>query len=91
MCGRIIILIPKLMSDTTLELYNALIEAGIDRQRAERVAELVISREEAKHLATKSDIAGLRADLRVITARLNLLSALSVGIFVSVLASFFVG
>ncbi len=57
---------------------------------AERVAELVISREEAKHLATKSDVADLRADLRVITARLNLLSALNVGIFVSVLATFVV-
>ena len=79
------------MSDTTLELYNALIEVGIEKKRAERVAELVISREEAKHLATKSDIADLRADLRVIAARLNLLSALSVGIFVSVLASFIVG
>lgn len=74
------------MSDTTLELYNALIEAGIEKKRAERVAELVISREEAKHLATKSDV----ADLRVITARLNLLSALNVGIFVSVLATFVV-
>ncbi len=79
------------MSDTTLELYNALIEVGIEKKRAERVAELVISREEAKHLATKSDIADFRADLRVITARLNLLSALSVGILVSVLATFIVG
>ena len=79
------------MSDTTLEIYNALIEAGIGKERAERVAELVISREEARHLATKSDIAELRADLRVVTARLNLLSALSVGIFVSVLATFVVG
>jgi len=78
------------MSDTTLEIYNALIEAGIEKKRAERVAELVISREEARHLATKSDIGDLRADLRVITARLNLLSALSVGIFVSVLATFIV-
>jgi hypothetical protein len=75
------------MSDTTLELYNALLEAGIEKKRAERVAELVISREEARHLASKSDI----ADLRVITARLNLLSALCVGIFVSVLATFVVG
>ena len=79
------------MSDTTLELYNALIEAGIEKKRAERVAELVISRDEARHLATKSDIADLRADLRVITARLNLLSALSIGIFVSVLVTFVVG
>ena len=79
------------MSDTTLELYNALIDAGIEKKRAERVAELVISREETKHLATKSDVADLHADLRVITARLNLLSALSVGIFVSVLATFIVG
>jgi hypothetical protein len=78
------------MSETTLELYNALIEAGIEKKRAGRVAELVISREEARHLATKSDIADLRADLRVITARLNLLSALSVGIFVTLIASYLV-
>ena len=84
-------LIATSMSDTTLEIYNALIEAGIGKKRAERVAELVISREEARHLASKSDIAELRADLRVITARLNLLSALSVGIFVSVLATIIVG
>ena len=79
------------MSDTTLELYNALIEAGIEKKRAERVAELVISRDEVRHLASKSDIADIRADLRVITARLNLLSGLSVGIFVSVLVAFVVG
>jgi hypothetical protein len=78
------------MSDPTPELYSALIEAGIEKKRAEPVAELVISREEAKHLATKSDIADLRAGHRVITARLNILSALCVGIFVSVLASFIV-
>ncbi len=79
------------MSDVTLELYNALIEAGIERERAERVAELIMSKEDAKRLASRSDIDSVRADLRLVTARLNLLSALCIGIFVSVIATFVVG
>ena len=78
------------MSEATLELYTALIEAGIEKKRAERVAELVVSREDARSFATKSDVAEVRSDLRVITTRLNLLSALSVGIFASVLATLIV-
>jgi len=51
------------MSSATLEIYNALIEAGVDKEKAEAAAKAVISREEAKTLATKSDLVELRAQL----------------------------
>ncbi len=44
------------MSSATLELYNALIEAGVDKEKAEAAAKAVVSREEAKELATKTDL-----------------------------------
>ena len=85
------------MSTTAIELYNALVDAGIEKKRAEHVAKSVLSKEEAQSFATKSDIAELRSDiaelrseLRVQIARINLLTALNVGIFVAVLANFVV-
>lgn len=51
------------MSTATLELYNALVEAGVDKDRAEAAARAVISREMAKEFATKSDIVELRSNL----------------------------
>lgn len=44
------------MSITSIELYDALILAGVDKDKAEKAATAVISREEAAHLATKADI-----------------------------------
>ncbi len=49
------------MTNTTFELYDALIAAGVDKDKAEKAAKAVISREESKELATKSDIAGIAA------------------------------
>ena len=51
------------MSVSTIELYNALIEAGVDKEKAEAASKAVISREEAKTLATKADINSLRAEM----------------------------
>jgi hypothetical protein len=51
------------MSSATLELYNALIEAGVDKDKAEAAAKAVISREDAKNFATKSDLIELRSQL----------------------------
>ena len=51
------------MSVSTIELYNALIEAGVDKEKAEAASKAVISREEAEILATKSDINSLRAEM----------------------------
>ena len=79
------------MSATSIELYNALIDSGIDRKRAERVAQAVVSKEDAKRFATKADIADLRSDLRVQTARITIVIALNVGILAAVLATFIVG
>lgn len=79
------------MSATSIELYNALVDSGIDKKRAERVAQIVVSKEDAKSFATKADIADLRTDLRVQTARITIVIALNVGIFAAVLATFIVG
>jgi hypothetical protein len=51
------------MSSATLELYNALVEAGVDKEKAEAAAKAVISREEAKTFTTKSDLIELRSQL----------------------------
>ena len=79
------------MSATSIELYNALVDSGIDRKRAERVAQAVVSKEDAKSFATKADIVDLRSDLRVQTARITIVIALNVGILAAVLATFIVG
>ena len=78
------------MSATSIELYNALGDSGIEKERAERVAQIVVSKEDAKNFATKSDIVDLRSDLRVQTARITIVIALNVGIFAAVLATFIV-
>lgn len=51
------------MSSATIELYNALIEAGVDKNKAEQAAKAVISREEATTFATRGDIADLKAEI----------------------------
>jgi hypothetical protein len=58
------------MSSATLELYNALIEAGVDKDKAEAAAKAVISREETKEFATKSDIALLKTDITEVRSQL---------------------
>ncbi len=51
------------MSSATLELYNALIDAGVDKEKAEQASKAVITRAEAQVFATKSNIVELRADM----------------------------
>ena len=51
------------MSITSIELYDALILAGVDKDKAEKAARAVISREEATGLATRADIVNLAAKL----------------------------
>ena len=79
------------MSITSIELYNALVDSGIEKGRAERVAQIVVSKEDAQNFATKADIVDLRSDLRVQTARITIVIALNVGILAAVLATFIVG
>ncbi len=51
------------MSSATLEIYNALIEAGVDKVKAEAAAKAVVSREEAREFATKSDVSLLKSEI----------------------------
>ena len=45
------------MSNATLEIYNALIEAGVSKDTAEAAAKTVITRQEAKDiLVTKAEM-----------------------------------
>jgi len=49
------------MSATTIDLYTALVNAGINKEDAEAAAKAVISREEAlERLASKSDLVVLK-------------------------------
>ena len=48
---------------TSVTLYTALVDAGIKKEVAQRVADEVITREQAKEFATKTDIAKLKTDL----------------------------
>lgn len=51
------------MTAAGLTLYKALVRAGIDEDIARRVSEEVITRDEAKHFATKADVSELKATL----------------------------
>lgn len=73
------------MSQVTYELYNALIQIGFDKQLASKVSKLINDREETGNFATKADINDLKTEARVITARLNMLTALNITIFASIL------
>lgn len=53
------------MTSTTLDIYDLLVEAGIDQAKARPLAKEILSRDEAKQvLATKNDIARVEDRLR---------------------------
>lgn len=52
------------MSSITVDLYNALIEAGVDKDKAQRVTDMIVTRDDAAHFATKADVSELKADLQ---------------------------
>ena len=52
------------MTTATLEIYNALIDAGVQQEKAEAAAKAVISRQEAKEmLASKEDLGRLETQI----------------------------
>ena len=57
------------MSSATIELYNALVSAGVEKEKASQVANDVVTRDDAQNFATKSDIANLKADLAALETR----------------------
>ena len=61
------------MSTTTINLYNALIQAGIDAETAKLVSE---------------EITGRNEDIRILTARVNLLIGINTAVFAGVIALF---
>lgn len=75
------------MKTATLELYNALLEVGIKKEKAENVAQLVISRAEAKEFATKQDVTELKSELRILRVHLYFLELITVGIFVGLVTN----
>ena len=58
------------MSSATLELYKALVSAGVDETKAKKIAEDVITRDNAKHLAFKVDIADIKTEISTLETRL---------------------
>ena len=58
------------MSSATLELYKALVSAGVDETKAKQVAEDVVTRDDAIHLASRVDIAGIKTEISNLEARL---------------------
>lgn len=74
------------MTTVALSLYEALTKAGIDEEIARRVSEDVVTRDEAKHFATKADITNLKADLS--TDVTNAKSSLERFIFTALVTQF---
>jgi len=64
------------MTITTIELYDALITAGVDKEKAEKAAKAVLSRDEANGLAMKTDIAAIIS--RIDQARAELFKFMAV-------------
>jgi len=60
------------MATATIRLYKALVQAGIDEETARQVSEEVITSEDAKAFATKSDLAELKSSLIVWMVGLHL-------------------
>ena len=51
------------MSTNTLDIYNLLVSAGIDKDKAEPLARELVTRADAAEFATKSDIASLKVEI----------------------------
>lgn len=51
------------MTTNTLDIYNLLINAGIEKDKAEPLARELVTRSDAAEFATKSDIASLKVEI----------------------------
>jgi len=47
---------------STIELYNALVKAGVEDQKAKAVSESLVTFDDAKHFATKEDIEKFKSE-----------------------------
>ena len=64
---------------SSIDLYNALRSAGVDDALARSAADHVLSVEDAKHLATKADVAEVKAALGELKADLTWRIILAMG------------
>jgi len=52
------------MSSATIEIYNTLVAAGIDKEKAEHLASEILTKTEAKEvLATKADLVAMKTSI----------------------------
>ncbi len=58
------------MTSATIELYNALVKAGVEDAKAKQVAEDFVTRDEAKNFATKTDIESVKTEIASLEARM---------------------
>lgn len=70
------------MTTAAINLYKALVKAGIDEETAKQVSQEVITSEDAKSFATKSDLAELKSTLIVWMVGLH---ATTIGLVVALL------
>ncbi len=52
------------MSTASIEIYNALVQAGIDKDKAKQVADDLVTRADTQHFATKEDVTALEGHLQ---------------------------
>ena len=73
------------MSEQTFKLIDALTRVGFDSDLADTVAKRIFGEPSTTEPANKADLNEVKTEIRVITARLNMLTALNVAIFASIL------
>lgn len=76
------------MTTIVFELFEALKKAGIDEDTARKAAQAVVGAEEKEHLATKADLAELKAEVQAMLNRqLQIMVALTItltGVFAAI-------
>ncbi|WP_339106840.1 hypothetical protein [Roseovarius rhodophyticola] len=76
------------MTTTTLDIFDLLVDAGIDAKKAKPLAKEILSRAEAvETLATKSDILALRSDFSDFKADMYRALLVQTGAIVAILAA----
>ena len=62
-CARIKTLIQTHMTTTSMELYEALVHAGVDKDKAKAAAHAVITRSEAEKLVSRDKLDAVRQSI----------------------------
>ena len=74
------------MTIVTMEVFEALVQAGVPKAQAEAAAHAIITRQEAKQiLATKEDLAVMREDFLNLRSELYRAMMIQTGAIVTIL------